>query len=63
MAYAIPRVAEQLAARVFAGHKSEVIAESLALYRAAVDARLDPDARFELEAAVAPVRDLIRSSR
>lgn len=54
MAYAIPRAAEELAARVFAGHKREVIAESLALYRAAVDARLDPDARVELEAAVAP---------
>ncbi|HWF41946.1 MAG TPA: DUF4192 domain-containing protein [Acidothermaceae bacterium] len=40
MAYAITRVHEEIAARVFAGHKSEVVAESLALYRAAVDARV-----------------------
>src|SRR6185437_1140332 len=40
MAYAITRVHEEIAARVFAGHKSEVVAESLALCRAAVDARV-----------------------
>ena len=41
MAYAITRVDEKLAAQAAAGHKSEVVAESLALFRAAVDARLE----------------------
>jgi hypothetical protein len=39
MAYAMARVQDEFAARVFAGHKSEVVAESLALFRSAVDAR------------------------
>jgi hypothetical protein len=38
MAYAIPRIDEELTARVLAGHKSEVVTESLALYRARLEA-------------------------
>ena len=45
MAYAMPRVHEEFAARVFAGQKRDVVAESLALFRAAVEARLNPEAR------------------
>jgi hypothetical protein len=45
MVHALEHVDEELAARAFAGHKREVVAESLAFFRAAVDARvIDPDA-------------------
>ena len=37
MAYAMTRVHDEVAARVFAGHKSDVVTESLALFGAAVD--------------------------
>jgi drug/metabolite transporter superfamily protein YnfA len=37
MVYAMTRIHDEVAARVFAGHKSEVVTESLALFRAAVD--------------------------
>ena len=50
MAYAVPLVHEEFAARVFAGRRSEVVSESLDLFRAAVHTRLDPEARVELEA-------------
>jgi len=39
MAYAIPRIHEEFTRRVLAGQKSEVVGESLALFRAAVHAR------------------------
>ncbi len=41
MAYASTRVDDDFAARVSAGHKSEVVSESVALFRAHVDARSD----------------------
>jgi hypothetical protein len=44
MAYAIARVDDEFAAQVFAGNGSELVAASLALFRAAVDARLNPHA-------------------
>jgi hypothetical protein len=52
MAYAISRVHDEFTARVFAGHKEEVVDESLAHFRAAVDARLDPEARSNPEASL-----------
>jgi Domain of unknown function (DUF4192) len=39
MAHAIPRVDEEFAARVVAGHKRQVVAESIALFRTAVHRR------------------------
>jgi len=61
MAYAMPRVDEEFAARVFAGHKRELVAESLVLFRAAVEARLDPEARLEPELSVEDAARLIAS--
>ena len=51
MAYAIPRIHEELAARVFVGLKSEVVAESLALFRVAVLARSNPEAELSVDEA------------
>jgi len=61
MACAIPRVHEEFAARVFAGHKREVVADSLALFRAAVEARLDLEARSRPELSVDDAARLIVS--
>ena len=60
MAYAIPRVHEDFAGRVFAGHKRELVAESLALFRAAVEARLNPEGRSDLAHAELSVEDAAR---
>jgi len=49
MAYAIPRARDELIARVVAGNRLEVVAESLDLFRAAVVARSAPDARLGVE--------------
>ena len=51
MAYAIPLVREEFAARVAAGGRREVVAESLDLFRAVVHARSDPDALQAVESA------------
>ncbi|HEY5050654.1 MAG TPA: DUF4192 domain-containing protein [Acidothermaceae bacterium] len=54
MACAIPRVREEFGALVAAGDRREVVAESLDLFRAAVQTRIDPEARSDLEARLAP---------
>ncbi|HEY5225025.1 MAG TPA: DUF4192 domain-containing protein [Microbacteriaceae bacterium] len=54
MAYAMPLVHEEFATRIFAGQKGDVVSESLDLFRAVVHARLDPEARSELDAVLGP---------
>lgn len=55
MAYAITCADDELAARVRAGHKREVVVESLALFRAAVDARLHRDVPLDADARAADI--------
>jgi Domain of unknown function (DUF4192) len=54
MAYAIPFVREEFAARVAVGQRAEVVAETLDLFRATVHTRSDPDAPRDVQTALGP---------
>jgi hypothetical protein len=54
MAYAIPLVREEFAARVAAGGRRELVAESLELFRAVVHTRSGPDLPRDVQEAVGP---------
>jgi hypothetical protein len=54
MAYALPRVREEFAARIAAGQRAEVVAESVDLFRAAVNTPSDLGERVDLEAQAGP---------